>query len=218
MRNYIRKIIYLYVFIGYSFAISGSFDDFFKAIRLDDGNTVQALLQRGFDPNTTDPKGYNPLFLALSESSFKAANALLSSPDTQVDVRNSVDETPLMMAALRGQLALVRLLIEKGADVNKTGWTPLHYAATGGHTEIITLLLENHAYIDAESPNGTTPLMMAAQYGTGAAVQLLLDEGADPMLKNQLNLTALDFAERGQRVDAEAILSRVIQTRPARAP
>ena len=58
------------------------------------------------------------------------------------------------------------------------------------------LLLENHAYIDAESPNGTTPLMMAAHYGTPAAVKLLLEAGADPTLKNQLGLTAIDFARR----------------------
>jgi ankyrin repeat protein len=76
-------------------------------------------------------------------------------------VLNSKDESALMLAALKDQQDLAEKLIKKGADVNKTGWAPLHYAATNGHLAIISLLLENSAYIDAESPNGTTPLMMA---------------------------------------------------------
>ncbi len=104
-----------------------------------------------------------------------------------------------MMAALTGQIDLAEQLVARGADVNKTGWTPLHYAASGGMLAVISLLLENYAYIDATSPNGTTPLMMAAHYGSTEAVQLLLDEGADPTLKNQLKLSAADFAEQSGR-------------------
>jgi ankyrin repeat protein len=56
------------------------------------------------------------------------------------------------------------------------------------------LLLEENAYIDAESANGTTPLMMAAYYGSPRSVKLLLEEGADPTLRNQANASALDLA------------------------
>jgi uncharacterized protein len=104
-----------------------------------------------------------------------------------------------MLASLKGYLGLVQSLVNKDADVNKTGWTPLHYAASGGHVPVIQYLLENSAFIDAESPNGTTPLMMAAMYGSPEAVKALIQAGADPTLKNQLGLTALDFAVRGQR-------------------
>ena len=100
----------------------------------------------------------------------------------------------------------------RGADVNQTGWTPLHYAASGTtpqQTALIALLLEHHAYIDAESPNGSTPLMLAAQYGTRESVQLLLNEGADTTLKNQLGLSAVDFALRAERKDmADAIAAQ----------
>jgi ankyrin repeat protein len=117
-----------------------------------------------------------------------------------------------MMAALKGHTELARKLIERNADVNKTGWTPLHYAATNGQVAIMELLLENHAYIDAESPNGTTPLMMAAQYGTRDAVKLLLEAGADPNLKNQLGLSALDFAMRANRRDAAELISSSVRS------
>ena len=106
-----------------------------------------------------------------------------------------------MMACLRGQLDIARKLVARGADVNKMGWTPLHYAATGGHVALVELMLDKDAYIDAESPNGSTPLMMAAMYGSRETVQLLLQAGADPTLKNQLGMTAADFAGQAGRGD-----------------
>jgi uncharacterized protein len=95
--------------------------------------------------------------------------------------------------------------------VNKTGWTPLHYAATGGHVEIIQILLDEYAYIDAESPNKSTPLMMAAKYGTPAAVKLLLESGADPTLRNELGLSAIDFAQQGNRRDSAEMIAAAIR-------
>jgi uncharacterized protein len=71
----------------------------------------------------------------------------------------------------------------------------------------MNLLLEEHAFIDAESPNGTTPLMMAAHYGTPEAVKLLLEAGADVAMKNQLGLTAVDFAQRANRRDAAELIA-----------
>jgi hypothetical protein len=118
-----------------------------------------------------------------------------------------------MLAALTGQLKLADYLVQKGADVNKPGWTPLHYAASNGHREVIKLLLENHAYIDAESPNGSTPLMMASMYGNPQSVKLLLDEGADPLLKNQGGLTALQFAQRGNRPDSILMLTKAMRSK-----
>ncbi len=214
--NYIQKLSYLIVFICFSFAHAGSYDDFFKAIQTDDAGAIKALLARGFDANTPDPKGQNGLYLALREPSPKAAQVLIDWPKTDPNILNAKGESPLMLAALKGHTDLAEKLIKKGADVNKTGWTPLHYAATSGQLAIISLLLENSAYIDAESPNGSTPLMMAAMYGTPAAVKLLLQEGADAQLKNQQGLTALQFAQRSNRPDsAEAIAASIRSKRPA---
>jgi ankyrin repeat protein len=207
MRNYIRYLAYLTVLIGVSAATAGSYEDFFIAIKRDNARDVGALLNRGFDPNTLDPQRLPGLYLALRDGSLKAAATLIESPKTNVEIRTSHDESPLMMAALKGHYELVKQLVERGADVNKTGWTPLHYAATNGHLAIMELLLEQHAYIDAESPNGTTPLMMAAHYGTPAAVKLLLEAGADPTLKNQIGMTAIDFAYRANRQEAVDLIA-----------
>ncbi len=201
-------------------AWAGSYDDFFTAIRRDDAGAITALLRRGFDPNTVDAKGVPALVLALQLESFKAFGALLQAPGLKVDQPNAQGESALMLAAIKGHLDLARALVARDADVNKTGWTPLHYAASGTGDQqpaMLALLLEHHAYIDAGSPNGSTPLMLAAQYGTRASAQLLLEEGADPAIKNQLGLAAVDFALRAGRKDlAQQLAAAVRQRQPNR--
>jgi ankyrin repeat protein len=192
-----KLFIYLVVIIGFNSSQAGTYEDFFKAIEFDQPQVILNLLKRGFDPNTPDKQGQPALIAAIRKPSPKSAEVLILWPKTKLNAQNPHDETPLMMAAFDNQIGLAKLLIEKGADVNKTGWTPLHYAATKGHVEMMKLLLEMHAYIDADSPNGTTPLMMAAHYGTPLATKLLLDEGADPTPKNDKGLSALDFAMNG---------------------
>jgi ankyrin repeat protein len=215
VRNYFKKVIYLYVFIGFSVAQAGSYEDFFIYIKRDNPDALKTLLSRGFDPNTLSPDGSHGLLLAVRDGSLGAAKALIEWPKTEVESRNKADESPLMLASLNGQVDLVKKLIERGGDVNKTGWAPLHYAAAHGHLDIMNILLEANAYIDAESPNGTTPLMMAAGYGGPDAVKLLLDAGADPRLKNQLGLTAIDFANRiSSKAAADLIAASVRVSAP----
>ena len=192
-------------------ACAGAYDDFFKAVQLDQPTTVKNLLQRGFDPNTVGPDGVPALTKALQEQSFKVAQVLADDPQTRPDVRNARDESPLMLASLRGQESLVVQLVSRGAAVNKAGWTPLHYAATGGHVRVTAFLIGAHADVNAESPNGTTPLMMAAMYGNAETVKLLLESGAEAYPRNDQGLTAEDFAARAGRVDALNLIRQVLR-------
>lgn len=214
--KFFKKFIVLIGFFSSSISWAGSYEDFFKALQFDDVKTVQALLQRGFDPNTVNPEGVAGLMLAVREPSLKVADLLAGWPKVKTEIRNDKDESVLMLAALKGYLPLVKKLVEHDADVNKTGWTPLHYAASGGHVAVIEFLLESSAYIDAESPNGTTPLMMAAMYGSPEAVKVLIQAGADLTVKNQMGLSALDFAVRGQRQNAKELIETGLQRQAAR--
>lgn len=209
--KYLKKIIVLIGLISSQTVWAGAYEDFFSAIQRDDASAVQSLLQRGFDPNTRDPKNLHGLFLALREPSPKVAQILIKAPKIDLNPITEDGETPLMMAVFKGQTELAKEMIDKGADVNKPGWAPLHYAATSGNVQLIKILLENHAYIDAESPNKTTPLMMAAHYGTPGAVKLLLEEGADVSLKNDLGLTAIDFAQNAKKQDSVDVISAFIR-------
>ena len=212
MRIYFKYFLYLYVFIGYSLASAGSYNDFLSAIHFDRPDVIQKLLVRGFDPNTPNEKGVPSLLWAIQSEAPKSAMLLAKQPKIQLNAENQLGETALMMAAINNQLELAKLLIEQGADVNKPGWTPLHYAATRGHREMMRLLLDHDAYIDSESQNGTTPLMMAAYSASPLAVKLLLEEGADPTLANHGNATALDLAIKGDHQQSVFYIRAFIQS------
>ena len=206
MRINFKILIYLYVFIGFSISKAGAFDDFFKAIVFDQVPVVGNLIYRGMDPNTPTEKGEPALVFAVRSGAPKTVAFLLKQAGIQTDATNTADETALMLAANANDLPSANLLIEAGASVNRPNWTPLHYAASKGHTEMMRLLIDNDAYIDSESPNGTTPLMMAAYYATPKAVKLMLEEGADPTLQNKDGQTALDMAlSKDKKLSAQYI-------------
>jgi ankyrin repeat protein len=177
-------------------------DSVVKAVKFDDVDAVQKSLKKGLDPNVTDKDGMPLIVLAAREKSDKVAAVLIDDKDTDIEKLDRAGENAMMLAALNGDLTLVALLIDKGAEVNKKGWAPLHYAAANGHDDVVKLLIDNSAYLDAESPNGTTPLMMAARGNHITTMKVLLDAGADVRLKNQLGLTALDFAKQYHAKDA----------------
>ncbi|MEY4978225.1 MAG: hypothetical protein RLZZ352_495 [Pseudomonadota bacterium] len=174
---------------------------YFRAIVQNNESGVIAYALQEHDLNVRNDKNEHPLHMALRLDSLQVVNFLLDLNAVDVNAKNAHDETPLMIAALKGQLHQAQRLIARGAEVNKPGWAPLHYAASNADDNLamVRLLLEHHAYIDAESPNGTTPLMMAARYSTPALVQFLIDEGADPSVKNEQGLTAQDFAQQAGR-------------------
>jgi ankyrin repeat protein len=103
-----------------------------------------------------------------------------------------VDISPLWHASLWGHAAVVKELIEAGADVNvratvkhKTSGssfsdiTPLHMAANKGHTPVVAELIRAGADVNIPSSDGTTPLMWAASNGHEACALALIQAGAN---------------------------------------
>ena len=193
-KNIVLLLLSAWVFIYWNSALAGSYNEFFDALNKDEHAVILSLLQRGFDPNTPTADGQTPLIQSIKAGANKTTRILATFKGVDLERTNLQDETPLMMASINANVEVAKLLLELNAEVNKPGWGPLHYAATKGSLEIMKLLLERSAYVDSESPNKTTPLMMAARYGTFDAVKLLIEEGADPTLENNLKLSATDFA------------------------
>ena len=122
---------------------------------------------------------------AIDRDDVQVLRQLLS----QVDVKLSNDKgkTALMAAAKTGDLDLLESLLQKGLtldDRSFTGGTSLMYAALGRETGMISYLLDAtrgaanfQSYVDAESTNGWTAVMIAAAKGFDGVVQQLVEEG-----------------------------------------
>lgn len=183
-------------------AMAGAYDDFFKSAQMDNVDEMSSLLKSGIDPNMVEEhRGETGLIVALREDSMRVFNLLVNAPNINLEAKASNGNNALMMAAFKGNQAAVETLLAKGAAINRPHWSPLHYAAASGSNEIVQLLLNRGANINAVAPNNTTPVMIAAGEGYFQTVKLLLDRGADATLKNDLGMTALDFAEKTGRKD-----------------
>ncbi|SFD40495.1 ankyrin repeat domain-containing protein [Massilia yuzhufengensis] len=189
--------------------------EFFRAVQLDNAGAVQELVGKTVNANEVNPIGGEPaLVIAVREGSMRVFDALLAHPGTDLEASAMNGNTALMMAAYKRNKRAAVALLDKGAKVNRAGWTPLHYAAASGDADIAALLIARQARLDAASPRESgayTPLMMAAREGQLAVVRLLLEKGARAGLTNTEGLTAARIAERGGHTAIAEAISAVSQ-------
>jgi len=108
--------------------------------------------------------------------------------------------TLLHRVVIKGDLPMVRLAIEEGADLEKQdkyGYRPLHYAAKHGHIEIARLLISRGVDLNAKTHLGYTPLHWAARMEYPDMVELLIAHGADMQATDIDGATPKDFALNG---------------------
>jgi F-type H+-transporting ATPase subunit beta len=119
----------------------------------------------------------------------------------------------LIRAAERGDLTIVRLLLDAGANVDgacgcAAGETPLWAAVASDYPDVAALLLERGANPNTSGPLGHSALHVAAMRGWSHLVRLLLEHGADPLRVDDAGRTALDWARLKNHADVVALLTR----------
>jgi ankyrin repeat protein len=125
--------------------------------------------------------------------------------------KDSVFGAPaLVWAAAVGSKALVRKLLQSGADVDAKSdddRVAIHLAAKNGHTSVTQLLLEGMATPAARDKRGRTPLHWATSHGHSRIVRLLCSsEGVDIEARDQYGNTPLHFAAKCCKIEAVEIL------------
>ena len=149
---------------------------------------------------------------AFVENAFNgntAAVAAALEKGMPVDQKNDVGNSALMSAAFNGHVETLKTLLDAGADVNlrvNNGVTPL-MAACGPYPAAVRLLLENGAEVNAtDDIENFTALMYAATEGLSPVVDILLEYGADPSMKDVDGDTAGNFAgNRGFKALADKL-------------
>jgi hypothetical protein len=175
-------------------------------------SSSQAMMaSRGYSQNV--PRQMTGVHLAAYVGLTGVIMALLKNRHNP-DVKDSWGRTPLSWAAIRGHEAVVKLLLEKGAELeskdNGSGRTPLSWAAEKGHETVVKLLLEKGAELESKDKDeGRTPLWWAAVRGHEAVVKLLLEKGAELESKDNRGRTPLSWAaERGHEAVVKLLLEK----------
>ncbi|KAK4442326.1 ankyrin repeat-containing domain protein [Podospora aff. communis PSN243] len=171
--------------------------------------SVEFLIEKGADVESRDIYGWRPLFWAIAPEGLtsepRIVTALLDFGQADIEATENIGRTPLMVAAGWGNQTSIRLLIDRGADINsrsQDGRTALHFAVGSDsfwskeeRDGRIEALVELGADIDAVDPDGRTPLSIAAEYKMEPAVRLLVEKGAEVNSRDKAGRTPLSWLE-----------------------
>ncbi|GMT22656.1 hypothetical protein PFISCL1PPCAC_13953, partial [Pristionchus fissidentatus] len=161
-----------------------------------DGNAIPPPAKRA--------TGVNRQGACRSGTTEKRPLAATSTFDVDMQTESNND-TPLTLACSNGHVAMVELLVQRGANVHhrdKKGFTPLILAATGGHLSIVQTLLDNGANIETQSERTKdTALSLACSGGKKDVAEMLLNRGANKEHRNVSDYTPLSLAASGGYVD-----------------
>ncbi|XP_069670283.1 uncharacterized protein [Periplaneta americana] len=127
----------------------------------------------------------------------------------RLETKDSNYRTPLSWAAHKGDQEMVRLLVEKGADVNSGDMleqTPLHYAIRGRNINVVKLLIQSGANVNACNKHNESPLFAAAIQDDVHIVTLLLNKGADVNVSNQFDANPISVAAGNGNLDIVRLL------------
>jgi uncharacterized protein len=146
-------------------------------------DVLRTLLQQKADVNLPQIDGTTALHWAVRADDLETTDLLLRA-GAKVTAANRDGATPMQLAAVNGNAAIIERLLKAGVDANaplsSSGDTALMLAARTGKPEAVKVLLDGGAKTDARETWGdTTALMWAVAEGNHAVVRMLIDRGAD---------------------------------------
>uniref|UniRef100_A0A1A8VCX1 Uncharacterized protein n=1 Tax=Nothobranchius furzeri TaxID=105023 RepID=A0A1A8VCX1_NOTFU len=147
-------------------------------------DVAELLMKRGADTDVRDAEGRPLLYLLVLNNCLDMAALLIEKGGVPLESRDSEGRTALHVASWQGNVEIVGLLLNHGANPNTQdaeGRPPIHSVAWTGHVTMGHRLLEASAVnIDLACHQGATALSIASQEGHSNIVRMLLEKGANP--------------------------------------
>lgn len=172
-----NKITYV-EFLDYMKSISGN-PNYELKITINSNNDVY---KSNYTEDVVKEKvNINDLFKAVESGNIQIVKNYVNEKQ-DVNIKNNSGDTPLMVASLRGNYEIVKLLLEAGANINETesqcNETALYMAVFKNHGETVKTLLDFNANTNIETKEGSTCLLMAVKNGNVDIVNLLINSNA----------------------------------------
>ncbi|XP_047590418.1 ankyrin repeat domain-containing protein 6 isoform X6 [Lutra lutra] len=117
--------------------------------------------------------------------------------------------TPLHLAANKGHLSVVQILLKAGCDLDVQDdgdQTALHRATVVGNTDVIAALIQEGCALDRQDKDGNTALHEASWHGFSQSAKLLVKAGANVLAKNKAGNTALHLACQNSHSQSTRVL------------
>jgi len=182
------------------------------AIQKDMEDLSNMLIERDSKLGSVDNKKRSALWHSADRGLKKTSALLINSGKIDINSQDSNGYGALAQAVKNGHLAMVSLLINKGADVTlrtNAANTLIMLAILAKNPDIVELLLTRAGDVNAQDHIGDTALMLAAGSAQNEVVEMLIEAGADLQLRNKEDLNAFQIANNsGHQVTAEIIRER----------
>lgn len=183
-----------------------------------DMEVVAELLNAGANPNIATRKGLTAFYFAAKHNNHVIMNQLVNNSNFE---KNKIETSPLYHAAYFGNIDIVNLLLQVGADPNAkniAGNTLLHMAASNGHIEVLQVLLNIGANPETKNiRSNKTPLdyamknkhaqcakeILIAQYKDCVKKYKILTKKADSEIKILLEEVHISLISVGQKLSTK---------------
>jgi ankyrin repeat protein len=173
-------------------------EELVRAVTIQRDSLIDLCLIERVDPNGHDAQGRTPLLIATSQQDWKTARRLLEA-GAAVDLADKSGFTPVMAAAMHGDLEMFRLLLARSINFHPEkpcadGQDLLAFALDGGNPEVITTVLERLPQAQEWAASARRALARALQAGKKDEIQLLLSKHASPATPEGKTVPFLAYA------------------------
>lgn len=185
----------------------------FNGIEKNDRYQVRKALEFGANINERNSNYLTPLHLASSKGNVEIAHLLITmGADVNVETYHNGGLTALDFALSNANERLVEILIDKTSNVNSAllFYMSNSYRI---NLKIVRLLIEKGADVNVMDTNGWTPLHWALKRGYDMGVKLLLSNNANVYIKNKMGMTALDFAKFNKSYEIRRLFKKISKGR-----